>query len=169
MSVELGKSTRHDNGRRLRERLGPSSLFIWRSWVLTASRPVDSASLPQCVGLPKAGAACEGGARLGAGRGGSATWVVHTPVIWGPRRASTPAARVLDWGSLWPGPEDFKKIPQVLGNKSVGGWGECLPPLGFPLPTFCACEGFPAGAWGLGQCLAPSLKQREEEIKSSCL
>lgn len=61
----------------------------------------------------------------------------------GPRRASTPAAGVLDWGSLWPGPGDFKKIHQVLGNKSVGG---CLPPLGFPLPTFCACEGFPAGA-----------------------
>lgn len=39
----------------------------------------------------------------------------------GPRRASTPAAGVLDWGSLWPGSGDFKKIRQVLGNKSVGG------------------------------------------------
>lgn len=38
-------------------------------------------------------------------------------------------------GGLWPGPGDLKRIPQVLGNKSLcvcwgGREGGCFPPLG---------------------------------------
>lgn len=75
--MELGKN-RLDSGRRLRERLGPSSVFIWRSWVLTpAFGREDSASPPRRVGLPRLEQFAR--AELGSGRGGEALLLGWSP------------------------------------------------------------------------------------------